>query len=107
MGRALIHEQGHFFEWSTVVDAPTSEAMEREEAIAYCWQRHHLTRCEAEERLDRAEATGTSALGGWLSKQAIAEYNRAGPDETHLPWPELLKLVGLCDSNSDPEGEKP
>jgi len=93
MGRALIHENGKFFEWSTVVDAPVTYAMTREEAIEHCLNRHNLSRKEALLRIQRAEATGTSALGGWLSKGGIAEYNRAGPNESHLPWPEIIKLV--------------
>lgn len=63
--------------WSTVVDAPISWPMTLDELKAE-WSSEI-----SEQRLQRAQERGTSSmLDG--SMEATMEYNRAGPNETHM-----------------------
>src|SRR5690349_20058735 len=91
MGRGIVFDDGIYFEWSTVVDAPVTGAMTRDEMLAHRVRRGQKG-WEAEMSLERAERKGTSfidhnGIGGF------ADFNRAGENEEHLPWPEVLKLV--------------
>ena len=91
MGRGIVFDDGIYFEWSTVVDAPVTAAMTREQMFDYrvrCGQKGW----EAEISLERAERTGTSFVHG-LSIADLSAYNRAGEGERHLPWPALLAYV--------------
>lgn len=91
MGRAIIFDDGVYFEWSTVVDAPVTWAMSREEMLEHRI-RGGQRAWEAEASLQRAEANGTSYVDG-ISLDSLRQHNRAGENETHLPWPDVIALV--------------
>lgn len=93
MGRIIAHHAGRFFLWSTVVDAPVSRAMSREEMRAHLIVEYGRADTENHDRaLDRAEAKGTSSLRGITLDDLIAG-NRAGANETEATLSEILALV--------------
>lgn len=91
MVRAIVYDDGVYFEWSTVVDAPVTHAMTREEML---WHRVNggQRAWEAEASLARAELNGTSFIDG-ITLDSLKRFNRAGENEAHLPWPEVIALV--------------
>jgi hypothetical protein len=100
LGRYILHHKGWFFEWSTVVDAPVTQAMTEPEFRSYFLRLHgdHLE-AELDERLARAKATGCSAAEGF-SLADIVSHNRAGPGEACLSVEEVLALVMTPDDGS-------
>lgn len=71
-----------YVEWSTVVDAPVSYVMTRDEAVAW--------RNGDEEAIQRADDNGHSAL--WMSAQSVDElvaFNRAGDHESCISLEEI------------------
>jgi hypothetical protein len=84
-----------YVEWSTVVDAPVTPVMDREQAIAASYRRirggREVERREyAAERVARTDRNGHSAL--WLDPEPVEEIiagNRAGEGETELTLEQL------------------
>lgn len=68
--RVSRDEPAEYVAWSTVVDAPVTVGMTRDEAVSYLT---HEARCAEEccqqkqiwDRLDRADCTGTSSVDGF------------------------------------------
>lgn len=89
----ICHHDGLFFEWSTVVDAPVSAAMSRDE-----FEQNYLHRFGYEgmrtlpERLARAVANGTSARHSTSLEDMVAG-NRAGDDDVEVPLAEIVAYV--------------
>lgn len=100
MGRYILHHEGLFFEWSTVVDAPVTQAMSEAEFRSYFLRLHgdHLE-SDLDERLTRAKATGCSAREGY-SLADIVSHNRAGPNESCLSVEEVLASVMTSDDGA-------
>jgi hypothetical protein len=80
-----------FLIWSTIVDAPITEAMTKEalyewfeDEYGYSKDNPHL-----KGALERAEKTGTSA--GGETPEMVISCNRAGHDETFLPYEEIWR----------------
>ena len=94
MGRPIVHHNGYFFEWSTVVDAPTTKAMTRQE-FKDNYRVWYRNMDPVDERLDRAEKYGTSYHTPTSAFELFGSYNRAGPQEASLPFEEVLRLVGV------------
>jgi hypothetical protein len=93
MPRIIVHHDGHFFEWSTVVDAPTTQAMPRDEFEAYYRGRYgEAGMQELPRRIGKAVLTGTSSYSH-ASAEELIEANRAGPGETRLSFEEVIRLV--------------
>jgi hypothetical protein len=72
-----------YVDWSTVVDAPVSFILTREEAVAE-W---------SEERVARADHHGTSIWDGYpagSTPDEIVRANRAGPNESELTLEQIL-----------------
>lgn len=81
-----------YFEWSTIVDAPVTYGMLREDFIAYYLRRYGETsKTDLDIRLSRVEATGTSCMDQTLDE--VLSCNRAGPKETHADRAQLLQLL--------------
>lgn len=81
MGRAVVKlEDGRYLEWSTVVDAPVSVSLTRNEAVEE-W---------GEERVARADQYGTSFHDPQSAAKLVA-YNRAGPKERNLTMEEICE----------------
>lgn len=79
-----------YLEWSTIVDAPVTYGMTLAE-----FRRHYRREYgasgmrELPERLERAEATGTSSRMH-ASVDALVENNRAGAGETCLTLAQIV-----------------
>lgn len=105
MPKFIVHHDGRFFEWSEVIDAPTTRAMTRAEFEAYYRDRHGWEGAERlPERLDRAAANGTSAHTP-TSAEDLVSINRAGPNETELSFDEVIRLV--CTPRPDVQFDSP
>lgn len=89
----ICHHDGLFFEWSTVVDAPVSAAMSRDE-----FEQNYLHRFGYEgmrtlpERLARAVANGTSARHSTSLEDMVAG-NRAGDNDEAISLGEIMDVV--------------
>lgn len=93
MGRFLVHHDGKFLEWSTVVDAPVTFGMSPSELRAYVRDRYGSEGVETlDDRMARAVAHGTSCRAPAYSFDDIVEGNRAGANETELSRAELVKF---------------
>lgn len=69
--------------WSTVVDAPLTMTMTRDQAIA----------TYGLDRIERADENGTSIVDGYpagYTPEEIVAGNRAGPDEKTLSVAEII-----------------
>lgn len=91
MPRYIVKIEGRYFEWSTIVDAPVSYGMSREELGAHIlasYGRQALR--DLPERLQRVDRNGTSALDGTTLDDLIA-FNRAGENEAHADVAEILR----------------
>lgn len=94
MPKFIVHHDGWFFEWSTIVDAPTTEAMRREAFEEYYQDQHgKVGMRELPARLERAVKYGTSSMDQMSAEDLIAG-NRAGDDETEMSFTDILNYVG-------------
>src|ERR1700732_4679174 len=93
MPRYILHHDGLFFEWSTVVDAPVSPAMTKAEFNVY-WLNQHGTQgmTDLEDRLARAESRGCSSHREMSARNCV-EGNRAGDREVELSFDEVIDVV--------------
>jgi hypothetical protein len=94
MPRYIVHKDGWYFEWSTVVDAAVTEAMTKDEFIDYYRQTHGELEAThtLPDRLARAEAKGTSAHD-YDSADDVMRYNRMGPNEGSVQVKTIMKTV--------------
>ena len=101
MPRSIVHHDGWFFEWSTIVDAPVTIGMRRQEFKAYFLERFgQAAMLDLPRRLDRAVEFGTD-LDTPTSARDLLAFNRAGRDETDLPFEDVIRLV--CIEKRDPK----
>lgn len=82
MARFILHHDGGYNVWSTIVDAPLYDSAL---TLAQLRDAEPVT----DERLARAHDKGCSALSGETLDGCIA-VNRAGPDETQLSRDEFI-----------------
>jgi hypothetical protein len=95
MPKYIVHYKGYFFEWSSVVDAPVTEAMNQEEFEEYYKDEYGANGMQdLPKRLKRAINNGTSCIDKMTVEECI-EGNRAGKDGTELSFKEVLKQVGI------------
>lgn len=84
----------YYMEWSTVVDAPVSEALSLDQFKSWYFAYHFPKNSEElEERLRRVEATGTSAISISSETETAQDfilYNRAGENESCLTSDEII-----------------
>jgi hypothetical protein len=101
----IVHHEGWFFEWSTVVDAPVTFGMKLDEFKEYYRDQYGAHGfADLGSRLDRALTKGTSSQMGETGEELMGGYNRAGYRETHLTIPEIIKIY--CEERREPvEGE--
>ena len=79
-----------YIEWSTVVDAPVTYGMTRDELEAYIREEYGREGERAlPARLARLDAKGTSSHI-YDSADDVMSVNRAGPDETELTPAEIV-----------------
>lgn len=93
-----------WMEWSTVVDAPTTYGMNREDMEAHIREAYGAEGLrELPARMARAEETGTSAIGVDLDEVLLG--NRAGTNETSLTREQIVAMY--CHRTGDERGEEP
>lgn len=95
MPRYIIHRNGAFNEYTTVADGACWEAAMSEDDL----KRLLGPVAGAEDRFERAKATGCSAHFETL--ESCVAGNRAGPNETELPFDEFIRRF-LTLPNKDP-----
>ena len=76
--------------WSTIVDAPITFILNKEEIIKYLEAMYPNPKENHQERVDRADQYGTSAQLK-MSTEELLQGNRAGPKETELSLEEILE----------------
>jgi hypothetical protein len=80
-----------YLEWSTVVGAPLSVGLSRDEFAAYYREQYGDGKLEKlNERLDRADQTGTSDREGCDLEELIIG-NQAGPDMSELTLEQIAQ----------------
>jgi hypothetical protein len=94
----------HYLEWSTVVDAPVTQGMTKEDFIYY-YRRKYGSEGDTtlEERMERVEKKGTSSLID-DSDEDVVLVNRAGPKESPLHYDEIVQFYCL---GEDPKEDHP
>lgn len=102
MGRGFIKLNGMYLLWSTIVDAPISKPMYRDEAIETALRKGWRSQESAEESLRRADEKGIS-YRGYEDLDAFLALNRAGPNETSLTKDELVAVFWPA---TDQQGER-
>lgn len=96
MGNTVIKIKDLYFEWSTVVDAPTTFGMSLEE------MRQNLKDDYGQRGLDYFDSSSFARIekvgAGWLNGKTLEDTvagNRAGPDESELTIDEIYTAYGL------------
>lgn len=88
LARYIMHHEGMFFEWSTIVDALTTEGMTYDEMRTLLLQSD--SQHSVDKRLARTIENGVSCLFKVSSIDSFLVSNRAGENETHIPVATLL-----------------
>jgi len=98
MGRCIVRleaPEGHpvYLEWSTVVDAPVTYAMTREELEEHVREEYGNQGLEElPARLERADRCGASWRDAYReSAEDTIRGNRAGPNETELTVEQIIE----------------
>ena len=95
MGKFIVKLGDFYFEYSTIVDAPTTFGMTLDDFKTYYQHQYGAEGMRGLGiRLKRLEKTGTSAFGDRDVDQTLAG-NRAGPNETTLTPDEILRAYCL------------
>ena len=92
MGRPIVKLAEHYIEWSTISDSPTTFGLTLDELQAHVKEeRGNDGLLDLHRRLERVEATGTSAYNDESADDTIW-LNRAGPKETILHLEEIIEF---------------
>lgn len=91
MARGFIKLNGMYVIWSTVVDAPITRPMDRDQALKEALFHGWWSREDAEQSLRRADDRGVS-FAGFDNLDDLLVANRAGPGETCLTKDELIAV---------------
>lgn len=79
----------YYMEWSTIVDAPTTNGMYLEDFKQFYLSTYgYQEKIKLEDRLKRVEATGTSAFFETLD--FLIESNRAGENQETLSFEQII-----------------
>jgi hypothetical protein len=91
MGKAIVKIKDLYFEWSTVVDAPVTYGMTKEELFDFVKKEYGNEGLkELPTGLELIEETGTSFYYGNTIEELVSN-NRAGKNEKRLSLDELYK----------------
>lgn len=91
MPRYIIKLNEKYLIWSTIVDAPISNGMTKDELIE--WIEYHNGQdglFDLPDRLERVDAKGVSAFN-YASVDELIAHNRAGPEESCLTKDEIIE----------------
>lgn len=91
MGRFIVKIEDKYFEWSTVVDAPVTNGLTREQMEHFCRSEYgNLGMADFEERMKRVEERGHSLYRNDTVEDLVG-WNRAGPNEECLTLAEIYR----------------
>ncbi len=94
-------DQDYYLEWSTVVDAPVTYGMSREEFEQYYAQSYGTEGLrDLPGRMARVEAKGTSSRIDDSAEDVIS-CNRAGKNESNLSVSDIIKYY--CVLQQEPQ----
>jgi hypothetical protein len=89
MGNFLVKLGAKYLEWSTIVDAPVTYLLTRDEMREYLRDEYGRSGSrDTEERLARCDQYGTSSL--YQTRDSLIANNRAGDGDTSLTLDELI-----------------
>lgn len=96
MSSFIIKIKDQYLEWSTIVDAPVTFGMELKHFKRY-YQKSNGTNgmSHFQERIDRADKTGSSGYPPYNTLWSIIVGNRAGPNESELTEDEIYQAYCL------------
>lgn len=95
MGNYIVKIGEKYLEWSTVVDAPITYLMTREELDQHIREEYGRVGLERlPERVARADSIGTSAMPEQSAAQLVA-YNRAGDNESKLTLEDIATKYAM------------
>jgi hypothetical protein len=102
MGRAIIKIKDKYFEWSSIVDAPVTYGMSKDELKSYIKGMYGEKGLrELPTRLLRVEKTGTSFVDR-TSLDDLISFNRAGENEENLTKDEIYQIY-VTEVNHEPK----
>ena len=92
MPRYIIKLDEKYLEWSTIVDAPVTYGMTEKDFSQYYKEQYGIQGYENDyrSRMERVNATGTSAFG-YKSVDELIRNNRAGKNEENLSKEEIIQ----------------
>lgn len=93
MARGIIHYNGVYNVWSTVVDSPLFVSGFTRRMIEQWAQEEYGNQGlkDLPARLELAHKQGTDDTGPGLTLDDLIEVNRAGPNESHMSKDDFLK----------------
>lgn len=95
MGRIIIKIKDRYLEWSSIVDAPVTFGMNKEELEKYHLEEYGVNgHRDFKNRMERVELTGTSNKTR-LSIADVIKGNQAGPNESELTIEEIYQAYCL------------
>lgn len=90
MGKGIVKIRDRYLVWSTVVDAPITYGLSREEVEEYVKEEHGNEGLrQLPLRMERVEETGTSFHG--MTASDVMSLNRAGEDEAEITEAEIYQ----------------
>ncbi len=92
-----------YVEWSTVVDAPITYILTREQMIAHLDEQYGVSSVTNNQlRLDRADENGTSAMFN-QTRGDLLSCNRAGDNEEKLTLKAILEKYDIKNAKQGDE----
>lgn len=93
MPKYIVKLGGKYMEWSTIVDAPVSWGMTKDEFRNYYREEYGNNGLERlDERMARVEENGCSAQSPRLTASECVRSNRAGPGESKLTEEQIISV---------------
>lgn len=103
MPKFVVKLKDKYLEWSTVVAAPVTRGMTREQMARYLFQREtELAERNVEEVLSKADEYGTSRFPWEEGVRTAIVDNRAGDDEVEITLDEIYEKY--CTPKADGGG---
>lgn len=105
MPQLILHKDGAYNLYTTIADGACYESALTLEQLEQVIRFDHGEQgvLGLPVRLDRAHATGCSALSGMTLEECIS-CNRAGPNETRLSFDEFVAKYLTLPSNAESNG---
>ena len=90
MGYTIVHHEGRFLEWSSIIDAPICFGMDAVAFRDWCVAKYGTEGAwNLQRRMDDAVTYGSSAK---QSLKEIVWHNRAGPGEGQMTVEDVIRF---------------